>query len=121
MVNRGLWGTALLLYGGVIFWLSSRPVPEGLPLFPFERGDLLWHFLEYLLFGFLLWKTFLPQERRGWALVLLVSLSYAGSDELHQLFIPTRMASFLDWGTDSLGIVVGLMLGHRLGGADLHS
>jgi VanZ family protein len=119
-VSRALWGAALLLYGGLIFWLSSCPLPEGPPLFPFQYGDKLLHFLEYLLFGFLAWKTFLPQQKKGIAFVLLVSIAYAGSDELHQLFVPTRAASFLDWGTDSLGIMGGLLFGYRLDGGYLH-
>ena len=115
MKRRLLWGTALLLYGGLIFWLSSRPFPGGPPLFHFDYGDKLWHFLEYLLFGFLAWKAFLPQDKVGLILVLFISWGYAGSDELHQLFVPTRAASFFDWGADSLGAIAGLLLGHHWG------
>jgi VanZ family protein len=100
-----------MLYAALIFWLSSRPFPEGPPLFHFDYGDLLWHLLEYLLFGFLAWKTFLPQGRGGLAMALLISLAYAGSDEFHQLFVLTRTASLLDWGVDSLGALGGLLLG----------
>ena len=103
-----------MLYAALIFWLSSRPFPEGPPLFQFDYGDLLWHFLEYLLFGFLAWKAFLPQDKRGLALVLFISLGYAGSDELHQLLVPARTASLLDWGADSFGVISGLLLGRRL-------
>jgi VanZ family protein len=115
-MKRGLWGAALVLYAGLIFWLSGRPFPEGPPIFRFSYGDQLWHFLEYLLFGFLAWKTFLPQDKGGLALVLLISLGYAGSDDLHQLFVPTRSASLLDWGVDSLGAIGGLLLGRHLKG-----
>lgn len=116
MNRRRLWGVALLLYAGLIFWLSSRPFPEEPPFFPFPQSDKLWHFLEYLLFGFLAWKALRPQDGRGWALALVVTLGYAGSDELHQLFVPTRTASLLDWVIDSLGIASGLLLGSRLRG-----
>lgn len=110
-MKRRLWGAALLLYAGLIFWWSGRPFPEGPPLFHFDYGDTLWHFLEYLLFGFLAWKAFLPQDGKGLALALFISLGYAGSDELHQLFVPARTASFLDWGADSLGAISGLLIG----------
>lgn len=114
-LNRRLpWGVALLLYAGLIFWLSSRPFPEGPVLFAFPHSDKLWHFLEYLLFGLLAWKALRPEDGRGLALALVLTLSYAGSDELHQLSVPTRTASLLDWVVDSLGVIGGLLLGHRL-------
>ncbi|MCR4404686.1 MAG: VanZ family protein [Candidatus Acetothermia bacterium] len=114
MNKRLLWGLTLLLYSGLIFWLSSLPLPEGSPVFPFAHGDKLWHFLEYLLFGLLAWKAFNPRDARGLGLALIIALAYAGSDELHQLFVPTRSASILDWGADSLGALGGLLLGRRL-------
>jgi len=109
--KRHLWGAALLLYAALIFWLSSRPFPEGPPLFHFSWGDKLWHFLEYLPFGFLAWKAILPKNGGGLALALIISLGYAGSDELHQWFVPTRTASLLDWSVDVLGVLSGLLLG----------
>lgn len=118
-VGRLLWKAALVLYAGFIFWLSSRPIPEGLPLFP--QGDKLWHFLEYFLFGLLAWRAFLPQSKASWAWAIFLSLGYAGSDELHQLFVPARTASFLDWAVDSLGIAGGLLLGSRLWGLHFRS
>ncbi|MGQ9477830.1 MAG: VanZ family protein [Candidatus Bipolaricaulia bacterium] len=112
-MGHSFWKAALVLYAAFIFWLSSRPLPEGLPLLP--QWDKLWHFLEYLLFGLLAWQAFLPQSRSGWTWAILLSLGYAGSDELHQLFVPMRTASLLDWLVDSLGIGSGLLLG-RFGG-----
>lgn len=110
-MRKGYWGISLIIYAALIFWLSSRPFPAGPPLFHFDYGDKLWHLLEYLLFGLLAWKAFLPRSRGGLALALFISLGYAGSDELHQLFVPTRAASLLDWGADALGAIGGLFLG----------
>ncbi len=113
-VGRLFWKAALVLYAALIFWLSSRPLPEGLPLFP--QWDKLWHLLEYLLFGLLAWQALLPQSRSGWTWAILLSLGYAGSDELHQLFVPMRTASLLDWLVDSLGVASGLLLGRAARG-----
>jgi VanZ family protein len=112
--RRFPWTVALLLYAGLIFWLSSRPFPAGPPLFHFPQSDKLWHLLEYLLFGLLAWKTFLPQNWQSLSLVIALSLGYAGIDELHQLFVPTRTASSLDWCLDVLGVLSGLALGRCL-------
>jgi len=108
------WKAALLLYAGLIFWLSSQPLPEGPPLFRFPGGDKLLHFLEYMVFGLLAWRAFLPRDGRGLVWVIFLSLGYAGSDELHQRFVPTRSASLLDWGVDSLGVLSGLYLARSL-------
>lgn len=56
-------------------------------------------------------------ERRRWArdlhaalLALGFSLLYAGTDELHQLFVPNRACRFADVLVDGVGILVGVTL-----------
>ena len=56
-------------------------------------------------------------ERRRWArdlhaalLALGFSLLYAGTDELHQLFVPDRACRFADVLVDGVGILVGVAL-----------
>ena len=56
-------------------------------------------------------------ERRRWArdlhaalLALGFSLLYAGTDELHQLFVPNRACRFADVLVDGVGILVGVAL-----------
>ena len=60
-------------------------------------------------------------ERRRWApdlkaalLALGFSLLYAGSDELHQLFVPGRACRFTDVLVDGAGILAGLTLARVL-------
>ena len=110
--RRLFWGIALGLYAGLIFYLSSRPFPAGTPLFRFRYSDKLLHFLEYIIFGLLAWQAFLPRDARGLALTLLIACGYAGSDELHQAFVPTRTASIFDWLADAGGIIAGVALLH---------
>jgi len=115
-MRRLPWALALALYAGLIFWLSSQPFPEGPPLFRFPHGDKVLHLLEYGLFGLLVWGTFRPRAGRGLAWSLLLAAGYAGSDEFHQSFVPTRSASLADWGVDLLGILLGFGLGALLWG-----
>jgi len=35
-------------------------------------------------------------------------LTYAGLDEIHQIFIPGRDCDILDWVSDSSGVLLGL-------------
>ena len=99
-----------ILYAGFIFLLSSLPgkVAPG----PIFRFDLLLHFLEFALLGFLLARTGLQDPSRitpaGGSLVVLIGLAYAGLDELHQSFVPGRLMEFSDFLADGAGIFIGV-------------
>jgi VanZ family protein len=96
-----VWLILLALYAGAIFAISSLPLTNGEPLLPFPNGDKLLHFLEFSLFFFLSWKA-IPARRRVLCALLITAL-YAGSDEIHQIFVATRTASLLDWLADFAG------------------
>lgn len=99
-----------MIYAALIFYLSSQPIPEEAPLPSFPGSDKLIHWTEYFLFGLLALKACSPKSGRGVVVVVFISIGYAASDELHQLFVPTRVASIFDWGVDSLGVLSGLFL-----------
>ena len=58
------------------------------------------HVAEYFVFGVLLFRAIrMPADgwRWGWAfLAILIAALYASSDEIHQIFVPSRGASFWD-------------------------
>jgi VanZ family protein len=98
-------------YAVLIFYLSSQPITDAESLFsktPF--GDKGAHIAEYFLFGVLTYLALRPQSVWHWSLALFVALAYAATDELHQGFVPTRNASFLDWSADALGIGVSALI-----------
>jgi len=99
--KRVVWSILLILYAGAIFALSSFPLTGGEPLLPLPNGDKLLHFMEFSLFFFLSWKA-IPARRRVLCSLLITTL-YAGSDEIHQIFVATRTASLLDWLADFAG------------------
>lgn len=83
--------------------------------------DKLWHLFEYIPLGFLcargLLLTFDGQRR---TLIWAAALGAAGLgivDELHQHFVPGRVASWQDAAADALGALLGAWLFVRLGGA----
>lgn len=106
------WAT-VLSYLILIFYLSSlsNPVPFEPPLF--LHIDKVYHFIEYLILGFLLLNAFYCSIRLKKAVLwsTIFALSYAVSDEVHQYFVPLRDASFLDWLADSFGAWTGIFLG----------
>ncbi len=109
-------------YGGLIFLLSSRPVPEAVPHVPLL--DKLLHLLLYAGLGWLCCRALAPSSSaatatengrsgtawRSVALSGLLSTIYGISDELHQMAIPTRSADPLDVLADLAGSLAGAML-----------
>jgi VanZ family protein len=112
---------------GVLFWLSSFP-GDNVKLPDFWMSDKVMHFMAYGFLGCLislrmLIRRVLPAasplsvirslgELVNWpdGLGQSVGILFAASDEIHQMFVPLREASTLDWTADVLGIVVGSWL-----------
>jgi VanZ family protein len=68
------------------------------------------HFVEYFLFSLLVLRG-IRAGRREWrwtwaAAALAAAACYAGLDEFHQAFVPTRTASIYDVLLDSFGAAV---------------
>lgn len=112
--RRSLFFALLALaWMGVIFWVSSGPVP---PVVPDQLLDLLvkkaGHFSAYALLAVLCWLALRGRvsARLAPVVAFVVAVGYAGSDELHQSFNPTRHPSILDVGIDALGAAMALWL-----------
>ncbi len=68
------------------------------------------HVTEYAILSYL-WFRALSQGRRNWSprwalWALGLSISYALLDEYHQTFVPSRTASLMDVGIDSMGALM---------------
>lgn len=97
------------LYASVIFLFSSLPSLQ-VPL-QISGIDKAIHFLEYIPFGMLMIRAFLksfgitPLQALLWG-TFVITL-YALSDEVHQLFVPGRLFSYVDMVFDVLGGFIG--------------
>ena len=87
--------------------MSAPPIPGG--------ADKPWHALGYLGLAVVVVRAFaggLP--RRISPRIVIVSVGvvvlYGASDELHQMFVPGRTASFDDLLADTIGALVGASL-----------
>ncbi len=115
----------VLLWAGVIFFMSSRPAPSlgGAGEFAGVLGNFA-HALEYGVFAVFL--ALLAPRAAGWvdlrpravATILAVVLLYAASDEWHQSFTPHRDASVFDVLTDLTGASATLACIAALGRRD---
>lgn len=112
-LSRLYYGGPVLLYAGLISYLSSLPgLPESYS--PFFGFDKLLHFAEYYPLGWLLYRWFSSQGRvRGdrelLLMTLVVGIGFAAGDEWHQSFVPGRDASLYDVMADAAGIAAAAL------------
>jgi VanZ family protein len=109
-VSRSLWLWApVVLYMAAIFAVSSMSRP---PL-PADVSDKSAHTLAYAGLAVLVVRALgggLP-ARVGWRLAGLsvaITVGYGISDEIHQMFVPGRMADLHDVYADAAGAVLGV-------------
>ena len=96
--RRIAWSIVLVVYAGAIFALSSFPISLGRALVPDFRVGFALHAAEFAVFYLLARRA-----TGGTGLALVLTAIYAGTDELHQAFVPARTASAIDFGCDLAG------------------
>jgi VanZ family protein len=107
-----------IIYAALIYNFSSESDP--LPALTPHLWDKGLHAIEYTGLGFLVFRA-LHGERVKWPLAITLAIvgssAYAGSDEWHQLFVPARSSSVLDWVADTVGTVIGVAVYIRVAAA----
>lgn len=83
--------------------------------FAYSNYDKSMHFILYTGFGILLYLTMYFSGNtvlRKYAviLVLIIGVSYAVSDEMHQSYVPGRSASKADLVADTAGLVFSVIM-----------
>ncbi len=114
-----LWNwVPVLVYMGFIYYLSSLPqVFSSLPLGSgnllqeLDFSSMLYHVLEYAILGLLIWKALSSYKvKNSQLLSIFIVILYGITDEIHQIFVPLRVFSFLDILMDGIGGVVAQSL-----------
>lgn len=74
------------------------------------------HFCEYFIFGIALCNAlrFSTSLKRAFISATILASAYGISDELHQLFVPTRSCDPLDWIVDTCAAFLGALLVYGL-------
>jgi VanZ family protein len=101
---------AAIIWMAVIFYFSSLPdLKSSLP----NVWDLVLrkmvHAFEFGLLYMLWWKS-LADSKHRWFSAFCIAFAYAVSDEFHQSFVHGRVASPVDVGIDTFGIVIAILL-----------
>ena len=106
------FGAASIAYACLIFYASSlSSAPETIRPF-FLDLDTLAHFMEFALFGALLFMTFAHAGWRPWdaPTAAALGMAYGAVDEIHQMFVPGRSADPIDGAVDALGVLVAVLV-----------
>lgn len=100
---RLAWTLAALAYMAAIFFVSSQTGDSvGVP----APWDKVAHFAEYAGLAFVL-----SRATGGWRSALVIAAWWGALDEVHQAFVPMRMAGLPDWIADLAGSAVGAWAG----------
>lgn len=97
------------LWAAFILVLTSIPLPETVATTAPAGTDKVVHFGLYAVLGLLLTSAlgrYDPPWRGAATIVAAVAL-FAAMDELHQILVPGRFASVVDWLADVAGAGAG--------------
>ena len=108
-LQSSFWWTAVVLWMGAIFAVSSIPsvATPFEPFFDFTFKKLA-HMAEYATLTVFLFNALLVHfSKKPPALLTaaLIATLYAFSDEWHQTFVPGREGTLRDVGIDALGVL----------------
>ena len=110
--------TVLTIGYMLLITLLSHVPQEDLPKSDLDGIDYPFHFAEYSILGFLLFRSITSDELLTFHPFygsLLIGISFAIPDEFHQSFVPGRHMSSTDVLFDSLGIVFGMFASYKIG------
>ena len=114
-----LYTVITICYMLLITFLSHIPqedLPKSVSSGP-DNIDLIFHFAEYLILGFLLFRSITSDELLTFHPFygsLLIGISFAILDEFHQSFVPGRHMSLIDMLFDSAGVLFGTIVCSRM-------
>lgn len=115
MPNKGtlllLFRIPLIIFSVTIIVLSHQQQIE-IPDIGFEWIDKIIHFIAFLIYGlslniFIL-STYSIASKKQLTLIIVIGALFAASDEIHQYYVPGRIADVYDWIADCLGIISSL-------------
>lgn len=117
MKIRLITAVPLIVASLSIIYASSLPGFD-LPQIGFWQTDKLLHFGAFFVYGLLvllfLKGNFSFSNRKTIILAMIIGIIFAASDEIHQSFVPGRLADMFDFFADSLGIIFSVVFIHLI-------
>lgn len=98
-----------------IFYVSGKP-SLGLPSFP--QSDKIMHMIAYAVLAYFVARALHKVHSFGYMKLIFIGMFIAGlyglSDEIHQMFVPTRSADAFDLLADFMGGLMGAIIYAKL-------
>ncbi|MBS4178247.1 VanZ family protein [Lederbergia citrea] len=123
MKERHFWLAAAIIWCAAIFIATASPSSTGgntqlliekfLQLSADQAALLNFIFRKFVhlsAFGLLAILFYNSFEKRNFFIAWMITTLYAATDEIHQVFVPSRTGSVVDVGIDSLGALIALLL-----------
>ncbi len=108
MIKKSFRFIPAIVFSLLIIIMSHQPQPPHMEL-GFEWQDKIMHLGAYTVYGLLLLYAF-RNNTHVILYTLLIGMAFGASDEIHQYFVPSRSAEFLDWFADCGGIIIAVLL-----------
>jgi len=101
----------VIVYALIIFFFSSIPLTaEQMPGPEFLLKDKILHTAEFFILAFLFLRVFVKEKwKMPFYFAVLFTILYGALDELHQLFVPGRVTSFVDLVFNMIGALLVLV------------
>ena len=109
--NKSIVWIILILLTIEIFYFSSLTGGTGTGGSPWVARS--YHLIVFFLFNFFLLAALKGTKKiklRYVIMIITISIIHAILDEIHQIFVPFRDASFRDIFTDTLGIFISTII-----------
>lgn len=113
--KRKVWLIYIPLFIYWIILITATSIPaEKLP--SIKLSDKIEHFIAYFGLAILLNLTLMYQRKsiflfnKASLVTIFICSFYGAVDELHQILIPGRFADTMDWLSDSLGTIMGVLV-----------
>lgn len=105
---------AVVIWAALIFWLSAQPdLTTGFPGMWETIARKFAHVTEYAVLAWLLSNALVRHGRAVMpiaTMAIILTVLYATTDEVHQLFVPGRVGSPVDLLYDSAGAFLGALI-----------
>lgn len=98
-------------------WRALRPFPQVSDSSLTEFIGVIMHILEYATLAYLLFRAIHHDKiitSKSILTIILLTLLYAVTDEIHQFFVPGRTFQLFDLFIDSLGAIIGSFVFKRI-------
>lgn len=109
--KRKAFALAPVVVASIAIFIASSLTAITPPSLGFEWQDKLFHALSFFFYGLCVqfavlgWNVSMPSTR-AFFYVALIGIAYGISDEVHQSFVPSRMAEVADAIADAFGVLL---------------